>query len=278
MTYRMAHPVRMGQYEIIEEIGRNFVVVYKARDTVVGRLVALKVFTSCLATERENFLREARAASVLQHPNIAAVFELAAHEENPYVVMEYVDGQTLDRAIRTGVSLTLLQKIDIMLQVAQALQYAHEKGIVYLDIKPCDIKLTQDGSVKVGDYHTDVGYLSDQTISPTGQIVGTINYMSPEQLNGQPVDARTNIFSWGVVLYQLLTGKLPFQGADLTETVGKIFREPPPRLPPATDVNSPDLQPIIDKALAKDRGERYQTCSEIENDLSRFHRRIELGS
>ena len=274
----MAHPVRIGQYEIIEEMGRNFVVVYKARDTVLGRLVALKVFTSCLATERENFLREARAASVLRHPNIPAVFELAEHEENSYVVMEYVAGETLDRTIRTGVALTLLRKIDIMLQVAQALQYAHEKGIVYRDIKPCDIMLTQDGSVKVGDYHTDVEYLSDQTISPTGQLVGTITYMSPEQLNGHPVDAYTNIFSWGVVLYQLLTGELPFQGADLTETVGKILREPPPRLPPTTDVNSPDLQPIIDKALAKNRGERYQTCSEIENDLSRFHRRIELGS
>jgi serine/threonine-protein kinase len=277
MTYRMAHPVRMGQYEIIEEIGRNFVVVYKARDTVLRRLVALKVFTSCVATARENFLREARAASVLQHPNIAAVFELAEHEENPYVVMEYVDGETLDRIIRTGVSPTLLQKIDIMLQVVRALQYAHEKGIVYREITSSDILLTQVDGVKVVHYHT--GYLSDQTITPTtGQIVGTLPYISPEQLDGHPVDACTNIFSLGVVLYQLLTGQLPFLGADQIETIGKILREPPPRFPPATDVNSPGLLPIIDKALAKDRGERYQTCSEIESDLSRFRRRIELGT
>ena len=254
-------------------------VVYKARDTVLGRPVALKVMTSNLADNaevRERFLREARSVSNLQHANIVVVHELGEHDGNPYIVMEYLDGEPLERTIRNRTPLTVLQKIDIILQVAKALQYAHEKGVVHRDVKPGNIMLLRDGSVKVVDF--GIAHLADQTITRTGMVLGTVAYMSPEQLNGQPVDARTDIFSLGIVFYLLLAGKLPFEGGNTAETMMKILLEPPPRLAQFGDIHPPELQPVIDKALAKKKEERYQACSEISKDFSQFRRRLELAT
>jgi serine/threonine protein kinase len=272
----MKLPAQIGKYEILDLIGRGGMgVVYKARDTVLGRLVALKVMTSSLADNaevRERFLREARAVSMLQHANIVVVFELGEHDGNPYIVMEYLDGEPLDCTIRANIALTVLQKIDIILQVSKALQYAHERGIVHRDVKPGNIMLMRDGNVKVVDF--GIAHLADHTITRTGLVLGTVSYMSPEQLNGEPVDARTDIFSLGIVFYLLLTGKLPFEGASTAETMMKILLEPPPRLAQFGDVNPPELQPIIDRALAKQREERYQTCAEMAEGLVRVRNRI----
>jgi serine/threonine protein kinase len=274
----MAPPARIGKYEIVELIGRGGMgVVYKARDTVLGRLVALKLMTAGLADNaevRERFLREARAVSMLQHANIVVVFELGEHEENPYIVMEYLDGEPLDRTIRNQAALTVLQKIDIILQVAKALQYAHERGIVHRDIKPGNIMLLRDGTVKVVDF--GIAHLADQTITRSGLVLGTVSYMSPEQLNGQPVDARTDIFSLGIVFYVLLTGKLPFEGASTAETMLKILTEPPPRLSQFGDVNPPELQPIVDRALAKKKEGRYQTCAGMAEALAKLRKTFEV--
>jgi serine/threonine protein kinase len=268
----MKLPAQIGKYEIVDLIGYGGMgVVYKACDTVLGRLVALKVMTSSLADSaevRERFLREARAVSVLQHPNIVVVHELGDRDGSPYIVMEYLDGDPLEHTIRTHVTLTVLEKIDIILQVAKALQYAHEKGVVHRDVKPGNIMLMRDGGVKVVDF--GIAHLADQTIPRTGLVLGTVSYMSPEQLNGQPVDARTDVFSLGIVFYLLLTGKLPFEGASTAETMMKILLEPPPALSRFGSVNPPELQPIVDKALAKEKEGRYQGCAEMASDLLRL--------
>jgi serine/threonine protein kinase len=274
----MPMPARIGKYDILDLIDRGGMgVVYKARDSVLGRMVALKIMTTGHADRsdsRERFLREARAVSMLQHANIVVVHELGEHEGNPYIVMEFLDGEPLHRIIYEHTPISLPQKIDIILQVSKALQYAHQKGIVHRDIKPGNILVLRDGTVKVVDF--GLAHLAgSNTITRTGVLVGTFSFMSPEQLNGEPVDARTDIFALGIVFYLLLTGKPPFEGISAAETINKILLEPPPRLEHFQKVNQPELQPVLDRALAKKKEARYQSCSELSEDLSRFRRKFE---
>lgn len=273
----MELPAQIGKYEVLGLLGRGGMgAVYKARDHELGRSVALKVMTKELAAEPETqtrFLREARAVSMLQHANIVVVYELGYHDGFPYIAMEFLDGEPLDRIILNGVPLSVLEKTEIILQVAKALKYAHDKGVIHRDIKPGNIMRMCDGTVKVVDF--GIAHLADQTITRTGMVLGTLAYLAPEQLNGEGVDRRTDIFSVGVVLYQLLTGRLPFQGASTAETMRKILLEPPPPLSQQSDVDPADLQPLIDKALAKKKDERFQSCSEMAEALARLSKKLE---
>jgi serine/threonine protein kinase len=274
----MPMPARIGKYDILDLIERGGMgVVYKARDNSLGRMVALKLMTAGHADSsdsRERFLREARAVSMLQHANIVVVHELGEHEGNPYIVMEFLDGEPLHRIIYEHAPISLPQKVDIIIQVAKALQYAHQKGIIHRDIKPGNILVLRDGTVKVVDF--GLAHLAgSDTITRTGVLVGTFSFMSPEQLNGEPVDARTDIFALGIVFYLLLTGKPPFEGNSAAETINKILLEPPARLEHFQNVNQPELQPVLDKALAKRKEARYQSCSELSEDLSRFRKKFE---
>jgi serine/threonine protein kinase len=272
----MELPAQIGKYEVVGLIGRGGMgVVYKARDNTLGRPVALKVMTGDLAADTETrvrFVREARSVSMLQHANIVVVYELGEHDSSPYIAMEFLEGEPLDHLIRSGLPFSLLEKIDVTLQVAKALEYAHNRGVIHRDIKPSNIMRMHDSTVKVVDF--GIAHLTDQTITRTGMVLGTPAYLAPEQLNGLGIDRRTDIFSLGVVLYQLLTGKLPFEGTNTAETIMKILLEPPPRLPHQGDVNPPDLQQIVDQALAKKKEERFQSCSEMAEVLARLRNNL----
>jgi tetratricopeptide (TPR) repeat protein len=267
-------PEKIGRYEIIDEIGRGGMgVVYKARDPNIGRLVALKVIKSAFGADDESseelkkrFQREVRAAGIIQHPNIVAVYDADEDQGVPYLTMEYVKGVTVDTIIVPGRPLPLEQTHSIMEQVTGGLTYAHEKGIIHRDIKPANLILAEDGTVKITDF--GIAKFVNTELTQGKPLMGSPNYMNPEQLTGGPVDARSDVFSLGVVLYEFLTGHKPFMGENPSSVGYQIVKNNPtapsrlnPSLPPAYDR-------VVKKALAKDPDRRYASAQELAKDLS----------
>jgi serine/threonine protein kinase len=269
-------PKQLGKYEVLELVGRGGMgVVYKAVDPEIGRLVGIKMMTSAVIDDPvllKRFYREARSAGKLRHPNIVTVYDLGIQEAMPYLVMEFLEGESLDVALRSGRPLLLEEKLSIVIQVCNALAYAHEQSIVHQDIKPGNVMLLKDGNVKLVDF--GIARIGAEYVTRTGQLMGSIQYMSPEQVNGDHVDLRTDIFSTGVLLYQLLTNIIPFEGKDAGATLLKIVHDPPPPLGGFLQEYPPELDGILQRVLAKQPGERYQTATELAFDLSKVEGRL----
>jgi predicted Ser/Thr protein kinase len=260
---------RIGRYEITAELGRGAMgIVYKGFDPTIGRTVAIK--TVLLSDRNEEliarFRREAQAAGVLNHPNIVTIYDAGEDCGVCYIAMEYVEGDALDKIIRGG-PLALDMITHIMEEVGSALDLAHDKQIIHRDIKPANIMIT-GGHAKIMDF--GVAKLASSDATATGTVIGTPSYMSPEVLKGQTIDGRADIFSLGVVLYEMLTGKRPFVGDSIPSVIYKIVGDQPA---PPTAVNPKlhsGLDVLLAKALAKDPQERYQDCATLTRDLKNF--------
>jgi hypothetical protein len=262
---------RIGRYTIESELGQGGMgKVYLARDPVIGRNVALKVITirPDLSDEeagqyRERFLREAQAAGALIHPNIVSVHDIGMDAASgcPYIVMEHVPGQDLKKVILSRAPLQPEESVSIVVQIAQALDYAHRRGIVHRDIKPANVLITDQGKVKITDF--GVARLPGSDLTRSDQFVGSPGFMSPEQLQGAAVDGRADLFSLGVILYELLAGKAPFDGGTVSEVLYRITTQPAEPPSEAHPNVSPDFDRILEKALAKDPASRFQTGHEM---------------
>ena len=265
-------PTKIGKYEVLEVIGRGGMgTVYKARDPLIGRLVAIKMLTGAYSDNPDllkRFYREVQSTGSLQHPNIVTVYDLGDQDGIPYFVMEYLEGVSANVVIHQRSQLSVQQKLNIAIEVCRGLAYAHQRGIVHRDIKPGNIMLLKDGGVKIVDF--GIAQIANESLTATGQVLGSLTYMSPEQVNGYTVDARSDIFSLGAVLYELLAYRQPFQGKDTASTLMKIIHDSPPPIEEVAEPYRSQLQEILSRALAKDRAQRYQTADALADDLRKL--------
>jgi serine/threonine protein kinase/tetratricopeptide (TPR) repeat protein len=295
----------VSHYKILEKLGEGGMgIVYKAQDTKLERTVALKFLPSELtrdAEAKERFIHEAKAASALNHPNICSIHIIEEFEDQQFIDMEYVEGETLKKSIVIGLPANLSAKVmqsrtsaevprsgtkaghlsfenclDIAIQIGEGLNAAHKKGIVHRDIKPDNIMLTDEGLVKIMDFGL-AKLKGVSKLTKTHSTLGTLSYMSPEQARGEDVDQRSDIFSFGAVLYEMITGRRPFKGEHEAAIIYSLVNETPEPLARYKSDIPGELQRVVDKALSKDKGERYQHVDEMVSDLRRVHHTISGG-
>ncbi len=261
---------QVGKYQIVEKVGvGGFGTVYKGRDPFIKRAVAIKTCQSDDEEIRKRFFREAEFAGNLHHPNVTTIYDFGVTEDGtPYIVQEFLTGEDLDKLIKKQVPLSLHRKVAILVDVCEGLGYAHAAGIIHRDIKPSNIRILEDGSVKIMDFGIAKSLVSPSTLTQTGITLGTASYLAPEQIRGETLDARTDIFSLGVLAYELFSGQKPFSGDHISTVLYKIMNEMPPPLAELDPGIPPPLDEAVRRALEKDRVRRYAACAELKKDLA----------
>ena len=260
----MNAPQRIGKYEIISQIASGgFGVIYKGWDPFIKRPVAIKMCATPDAEVRKRFQQEAQFVGNLVHRNITLVFDYGVEGEVPYIVQEFLTGFDLDQLLKGGALADTRTVVAILLQVCDGLEFAHHRGIIHRDIKPSNIRVLEDGTVKILDFGIAKSLESASKLTQTGIALGTAGYLAPEQIQGQTVDPRTDIFSLGIVAYELVTGRRPFQGNTLSNVLYRILHEEP-EAPASVAPGCPEeLDAIIRRCMAKDPAERFQTAHEL---------------
>jgi len=277
---------KIGKYVVIDVIGSGGMgIVYRARDAALNRTVAIKMLKRSEAGPgkvhqlEQFFNRELRATASLQHRNIVTVYESGEQDGNPYLVMECLDGEPVSRVIAERRSMPIVDKLELVVQVCDGLQHAHDRKpqVIHRDIKPANVILLTDGTAKIVDFGIARVVGVETSTLQTGQLLGSLSYLSPEQINSAPIDARTDIFSVGVMLYELLTYALPFEGHEAAAVFVKILREDPAPLATYLGDVPPELEACVSRALAKKKHDRYQTAEELGFDLLQIQKTIKQG-
>ena len=274
-TPRRSLPRSIGRYRIIDRLGKGAMgVVYSAHDGLMERTVAIKIMMTDFEDDPETsarFYREARSAGQLLHPNIITIFDLGEDDGRPFIVMELLEGQTLNKYLERPEAADVATKIDLMLQICSGLHAAHRRSIIHRDVKPGNLLVSPNGELKIVDF--GIARLASSNMTASGLIVGTPDYMSPEQAAGREVDTRSDIFSAGAVFYLMLTGRKPFAASDLTSVLYKVQSEAP--LPIRDSEAPPALAKLVMKALAKQPADRYQSCARMIAELEHLKRDLE---
>jgi hypothetical protein len=269
---------KIGKYEVVSEIGEGGMgVVYKARDLMIGRMVAIKTITPDLISDPEilkRFYREAQSAGILQHPNIVTIHDMGESGGCPYIVMEYVEGDSLKNIITRRHPIPLATKLKLVQQFCEGLSHAHKNGFVHRDVKPANILLTKTGTVKVVDF--GIVHLNTTTLTKTGTFLGTVHYASPEQVNDGHVDSRSDLWAVACVIYELISYKKPFDGSTIAAVIAKILNTEPMSLSTLSPEIPPQFDGIISKALKKNPEERYQSLDELLADVLPLARGLQM--
>jgi len=268
--------MNIGRYQLVEKLGQGGMgVVYRAFDTLLQRVVAVKLISGSIEAgteQRERFFREARAAGQLSHRNIITIHDLGEHEGQPYLAMEYLEGEDLQHRLAHPERMSLARKVELAIEICEGLEYAHARGVVHRDIKPANIFISTNGTARILDF--GLARLITSELTNSNMMMGTMNYMAPEQVRGERADHRSDIFSVGVLFYELLGGRKAFEGESFASTMYKILQEEPEPLL-NLDPNLPyELVAIVDRALAKPRDERYQSMSDMLRDLAVYRQQM----
>ena len=265
----MTPPATIGKYEILEQIGAGgFGAVYKARDPILKRLVAVKLCTAEDEDLRKRFYREAEISGNLHDPSIVTVFDSGVEDGAPYLVQEYLGGEDLDQVIRRGEDIPRHERLECLMQVARGLRYAHNKGVLHRDVKPGNVRLLEGGKAKLMDFGIATLKSSHTRLTRIGTLVGTVGYLAPEQLSGKRADERVDVFSFGVLAYELLSYQRPFQGDDWEEVCRAILETEPRPLGELVSGYPEEVIRLVERCLQKDPDQRYASFDEVLRALN----------